>query len=115
MTTTWKDIMLRDRNLHFRLKGKNIESCSLMEWGESKEKLEDIIKQNHIDDKCFVSTVFLGMECSGGMFETMIFCAAHTTIDLLQERCKTYDEALIQHQEMIKRVHAYFLINSAFQ
>jgi hypothetical protein len=47
-----------------------------------------------------VSTVFLGLEHIGGIFETMAF-RDETYEDIDQERCWSWDEAVKQHETMV--------------
>lgn len=57
--------------------------------------------------EAWISTVFLGIDHQFDrdgppmLFETMVFGGAH---DQEQLRCSTWEEAEIQHQEMVDRV-----------
>lgn len=70
-------------------------------WARGCSDPKCIVKQESAnegtDSECWVSTRFFGIgECFTGMpfFETMIFDGP---LDLYQERCKTYEQALEQH------------------
>jgi hypothetical protein len=79
-------------------------------WGQWMEKdfnstkrvAEDFVGEKRI------STVFLGMDHSFGqgpplLFETMVF-PLDSLQDEICERCSTWDEAIIQHNEILERL-----------
>lgn len=51
-----------------------------------------------------ISTVFLGLMHTGGLFETMVFDEkSDSFLELDMERCHTWDEAIEMHQKMVKK------------
>jgi hypothetical protein len=92
----------------YRLEGTTPVAMSdeeLLEWGRWFQKADRIVKQEYIGPY-FVSTVFLGTDYNFAMqgppilFETMIFCDGEG--DLYQDRCSTWDEALMMHQRGVE-------------
>ncbi len=81
---------------------KEIVPCkNVFEWGEWFENAENKrIDRSHSEDgKILISTVFLGIPHEGGMFETMAF--EEEMEEIACERCRTYEDALIQHHEVV--------------
>lgn len=84
---------------------KNIvQASSLEEWSafvedDSKRRVD----YTAFLDGTYVSTVFLSVSHGGSFFETMIFSGVEE-IDEYQERCRTWKEALKQHQKAVERV-----------
>lgn len=70
--------------------------CSLEEWASNRIGPDHHLLKDEREGE-LVSTVFLGIEHFGGMFETMHFPSNDQT------RCHTYDEAMVQHQTMVTR------------
>jgi hypothetical protein len=76
--------------------------ATLKEWGEFMDSSRGVMR-THIG-KTLISTVFLGIDhgyrgCSPLLFETMIFPEVGEAE--YQERCATYQEALIQHDKAV--------------
>lgn len=76
------------------------EIADLLEWAESAKGVSrvasDLIGDVH------VSTVFIGIDdliTERPYFETMIFGGP---LDMYQERCSTWDEAVVQHAEAVR-------------
>ena len=85
---------------------KEIVECSIEEWGEYLEGEDRHIGKSfaeHDGHKIVISTIFLGMSHLGGMFETMAFMDSFGG-DMIQERCETYEEALLQHEKVCLEV-----------
>lgn len=79
-------------------------AVDLMTWAEAFEKSRHI-GLTDINDKCYVSTVFLGLDHNyfGGepiLFETMIFGGP---LDGEQWRYHTYDQAERGHSEAVTK------------
>lgn len=91
---------------YYRLEGTTIVPMDdLREWAEWFETAERVVKQEDVGPY-LVSTVFLGLDHNFAMhgppilFETMIWVDG-ATLDY-QERCSTWDEALVMHQEGVE-------------
>jgi len=86
-----------------------VEEDDLFAWGRWLEAAEVRVERTIIDD-VRVSTVFLGLDHSFSeegppiLFETMIF-GGH--FDQEQDRCATWDEAVLMHHKMCERVRKY--------
>ena len=80
--------------------GKELKQCSLQEWSDSWTDSDRQIGLSNIGD-VKISTVCLGIEHSGGLFETMIFGGEH---DQFQDRCYRYEEAVEMHKKAIELV-----------
>lgn len=61
-----------------------------------------LVNKTTIDD-VVISTVFLGKEHDGGMFETMIFCDGHD-LDQNMWRCNSYESAIKQHTDVVNHI-----------
>lgn len=59
------------------------------------------------DGNVWISTVFLGIEHIGGIFESMTFTELSEELDGWQERCWTWDEAEKMHEAMVEKVKTY--------
>ncbi len=98
---------------HYRLDGKKLVECSLMEWARSMDSPERIMRVTYLnvflDDYRLadvrVSTVFLGINHGYGekplYFETMVFGGVS---DSLCVRAPTYDDALANHEHVLNKV-----------
>lgn len=93
----------------------SVSPCTMEEW------LEKSFKQNHVAYSDLmgysISTVFLGLnhQYENGppiLFETMIFFSWEKAndikepdeLDYYQERCSTFDEALVMHNKAVQMV-----------
>ena len=87
------------------LVNKQVVPCSnLSYWAEWFDDINNrIVKQEEIGEYG-VSTVFLGMEHVGGMFETMIFTEIDDELDQSFERSHTWDEAEKTHKRIVAEV-----------
>ncbi|MET4695168.1 hypothetical protein [Endozoicomonas lisbonensis] len=79
-----------------------------IEWAKWFEEADRSVKKTDVTDSIHVSTVFLGLDHNhfGGeplLFETMVF---RNGSGCEMDRCCTWDEAEIMHDEMVKRVEA---------
>lgn len=80
--------------------------CTLWEWAAFLESGKNVVIQTRIGE-IGISTVFLGLNHnynSNGpplLFETMIFGGEH---DQYCDRCSTWDEALVMHENAKKLV-----------
>ena len=73
----------------------NVVPCeSVAEWSEFFRSSNRIVAKTEIGG-ALVSTVFLGLETYGGMFETMIFDAPK--YEEYQTRCRTWEGAVRMH------------------
>ncbi len=99
---------------HYLLNEKHeVKECSLMEWGAFTKKpspLKNIkttlrLKCQPID----IYTNFIGTIHKGGMFETMSFSKAYPVFNEIYKRCKTYEEAVKQHNKMCDDISERFL------
>jgi len=87
---------------YYILKDKIPIACDdVVTWGKFFENVENRIVGKTNVGKIEISTVFLGLEHIGGMFETMIFGGKH---DQYQERCETWEGAETQHREAVELV-----------
>lgn len=91
------------------LKGHEAVPCNdLLEWAKTFETLDRHVGSDEIGE-VRISTVFLGLDHNWFgegpplLFETMIFGGPHNDY---QERCSTWDEALIQHKTAVDLVKA---------
>ena len=81
----------------------------LIEWARWFEKADRSVKKTDVTDSIHVSTVFLGLDHGHGamgnpvLFETMVFRGGNGEE---MDRCCTWEEAEIMHEEMVKRVEA---------
>jgi hypothetical protein len=109
--------------LHYKLVGREVVPCSLMEWAEWFETAERHVALTPLDEYT-VSTVFLGLDhrWSGDgppiVFETMIY-GPKQEISLLgrkrevpefldyQERYCTYEQALEGHEAACAQVREW--------
>jgi hypothetical protein len=96
--------------MHYILVNKQPVACSLQEWAQwfsYNNGLGRIVAQEKVDGtNILVSTVFLGLDHrhSGDvpiLFETMIFGGL---FDQYQNRYATWDEAVVGHNEAVKKV-----------
>lgn len=74
------------------------------EWGAFFEKIDNRrVGFTEIDEHTHVSTVFLGLEHPGGIFETMVFRDRDNAgrDGGYMERCKTWDEAVAMHERVV--------------
>ncbi len=125
---------------HYILKGREVIAIhDLYEWAEwlekdakSGKKSNRIVKQDHLPNGLFVSTVFLGVDYNFGfggkpvLFETMVFDETkkknHSIVlstgktetvidnlgeDIYQTRYCTYEEAEDGHEKAIKKFSKY--------
>lgn len=77
--------------------------CSSEQWTKDREDGSFKILQTQLDERNFVSTVFLGMDHVGGMFETMIFCD-DVSMNGEMLRCEAITSCPRQHQELVMRL-----------
>lgn len=97
------------RSDYYILKNKIAIPVDIMEWSkwfETKRK-DRIVKQTTLPNGLWISTVFLGMDHSFSdgpplLFETMVFPKGSLT-ELSCDRCTTYDQAVKQHINAVKR------------
>ena len=88
------------------LDGKKAVPCDdLFEWGKEMQKQNRRVAKDNIGD-IEVSTVFLGLNHNFGdgdplLFETMVFGGK---LDGGMDRYSTWEEAVIGHKAMLKRV-----------
>jgi len=92
--------------MHYRLKGREVVPCTMMEWAVWLEENRDARTIAYWEFKsCNVSTVFLGLDHGWGgrlaVFETMVFGGA---LNDTQERYATYDEAEKGHMKWCQEV-----------
>lgn len=92
---------------------KNIVPCDdVLKWDEFFSSIEKrTVKKTVIDKTTKVSTVFLGIDHGFFdhkpiLFETMVF-SDDKEIDLEQNRCDTYENALKMHAVMVKYCKKY--------
>ncbi len=89
---------------HYILVDKVPTNVPLMEWAKWFETADRLVARTKLDD-VVISTVFLGLDhnfIEGApplFFETMTFGAD----DDLCERCSTWEQAVVQHQEVCAR------------
>jgi hypothetical protein len=98
---------------YYRLVGHTPIAVDFLTWAEAMEKRcrsmrdkrEDPwrVGRTEINDKCYVSTVFIGLDHNwdGGdplLFETMIFGGP---LDQYQERYSTWEQAERGHEEAV--------------
>jgi len=87
----------------------NLIRCNdLKKWGEWHSDASNRAVAKTTINEVEVSTVFLGVNHNWNpgpliLFETMVFGGK---LDEEQERCSTWDEALLQHKEMVEQVCA---------
>lgn len=80
-----------------------------LEWAQWMESGNRIVGRT-IKERHVISTVFLGVDHNFGysstpiLFETMVFDP--TGNDILQIRCSTWDEAVAQHKDVVRRVRS---------
>lgn len=74
---------------------KLVDNHTWARWFEDDDNRR--IKRTELPNGVMISTVFLGIEHLGGMFETMAF---NNEGQEYQERCYTYKEALEMHERM---------------
>jgi hypothetical protein len=85
-----------------------VEEPDLLKWAQWFETTKNrIVKQEH-HGPYFVSTVFLGLDHSFALsgdpaqppilFETMVFDDSNGRTEVDQQRCSTWDEAVVQHE-----------------
>ena len=87
---------------YYKMVGKELKQCSLQEWSDSWTNQDRQIGLDNIKE-VKISTVCLGIEHSGGLFETMVFGGVH---DQFQDRCYRYEEAVEMHRiavELVKK------------
>ena len=90
---------------YYTLKDKMpVGTNDVLEWGrffqvDSNRRVNDTL----IDD-IRISTVFLGLEHLGGMFETMIFGGEWGGENEYLERCETWEAAETMHREAVDLV-----------
>jgi hypothetical protein len=84
-----------------------VSEPDLMTWGRWFEKADRHVCRTEVGD-VKVSTVFLGIDHAFGgfgdkpvLFETMVFGGPH---DQWQDRCSTWDEAVVMHQKALDLV-----------
>lgn len=88
---------------HYILVGRTPVAVDLMTWAVAMNDRGNRIASTQLTRKCWVSTIFLGLDhnFSGGepiLFETMIFGGP---LDGEQWRYHTYDEAKRGHVEAV--------------
>ena len=87
----------------------SISESDFAKWGEWFEAGDRIVKKTKIG-KLDVSTVFLGIDHNFFrtgpplLFETMVFVGDYDSVDDIQERCATWDEAEKQHERIVEEV-----------
>ncbi len=92
--------------MYYILKDKKpVEVEDVIKWSKWFEGKERIVRQDTLENKVFVSTVFLGigLMLEGGkplLFETMIFWNK----EVYQERYNTWDEAVEGHEAALRFV-----------
>lgn len=88
---------------HFILDGdtKEVKAVGLLEWAAWFEDNDNRRVALEDNGNYRVSTVFLGIEHHGGMFETMVFQGGFSEVDM--ERAETYEGALKNHKEMCEK------------
>lgn len=97
-----------DSNGRYILEGhKAVPEPDLMKWAAWIEHSDNRrVARTAVDDKVFVSTVFLGVDYDFTghgtpiLFETMIFGGP---LDEYQERCGTWAEAVNMHRRAVSR------------
>jgi len=95
---------------HYRLRHRKPKPCSLIEWTESFNCYNRYIRQTHLPNY-HVSTVFLGLEHIGGMFETIIFSKLDNDLDGYIIRSETHRGALKNHLDFKKMIKLKTKIN----
>ncbi len=76
-------------------------------WDSGARQVGD----DYVPDFCRVSTVFLGVnhnwnrEAAPLLFETMVFDWNHDALDEHTRRCPTWEQAELQHQQTLARMH----------
>ena len=101
--------------LYWILRGKKLVEADRDTWARWFESNERIVKSDHFGHAAIgvvhVSTVCLGLDHNWSgkgppiVFETMIFGGAH---DEYQDRCATYDEALVMHEKAVQLAVSQF-------
>ena len=81
-----------------------VEKEGMEAWGEWHKKIGNRTVKKEKIGETEISTVFLGMDHGFGnvrpvLFETMVFGPLDPDNEI-QERCCTWDEALIQHEQV---------------
>lgn len=112
-------IEMSKRPIFYILKGKRVvPATDLLKWTEYFESADRTIKRTQIYG-ITISTVFLGIDHGFRikpslpvLFETMIFGGRY---DQYQERCCTYNQALVQHEEACELViNTPFILKSYY-
>lgn len=96
------------------LEGHTPVPChDLMGWALWFESADRKVAVDHVGDSK-ISTVFLGVDHAWGangppqLFETMVFGGP---MDMHQERCSTWDEAVRQHDRVLEQVRQNQYVN----
>lgn len=90
---------------HYKLKHRKPKKCSMLSWGRFMGR--NRIRSSNINGY-FISTVFLGMEHSGGMFETMVFSEKQNDSVVYSCRSDNHKGALENHKSA-----KFFVLNEA--
>lgn len=93
---------------YYKLDGKNLVPCDLMEWARWFENGNRHVAQDVLGE-FRVSTVFLGLDHSFGsgpplLFETMIFGPPDHNLNETMDRYTTWEQAEAGHQAMLDKV-----------
>ena len=100
---------------HAVLRGREVVPASLYDWGKSYEDRGNRhVGADNIEHALLgplrVSTVFLGQDHGFGgrqlWFETMVFASPGGSDEKYMARYRTYDEAELGHQWLVRRLRA---------
>ena len=90
----------------YKLDGKTVIPCNLLEWAQWLEKADRIVKKTTIGE-IKISTVFLGLDHNYSdegpplLFETLVFGGP---LDGEMNRYWTWEQAEEGHREMVESV-----------
>ncbi len=92
----------------YKLRRKKVVPVDdLLEWAlwfETADRRVSTKKIRQGKKLLWVSTVFLGIEHFGGIFETMVFLSDRSTLEEFTRRYRTWSEAARGHRKVVKSI-----------